>query len=74
VSISANTQYVVSYGSQGTYGATGDFFSAQLTSGHLSAPSGANGLYAYGTGDVFPTSSFNKTNYYVDVIFQPLAA
>lgn len=74
VSISANTNYVVSYGSNGRYGATSNFFSAQLTSGDLTAPSGANGLYAYGTGDIFPTSSYNKTNYYVDVVFQPLAA
>ncbi|GGF48072.1 hypothetical protein GCM10011321_43070 [Youhaiella tibetensis] len=74
VSITANTDYVVSYGSNGAYGATGNFFTADITNGHLTAASDINGLYAYGTGDIFPTSTYNKTNYYVDVLFQPLAA
>ena len=34
-----------------------------------SASSGGNGLYAYGSASAFPTSSYNATNYYVDVIF-----
>jgi hypothetical protein len=36
--------------------------------------SGGNGVYAYGPSGVFPTDSYNKTNYYVDVAFKPLAA
>ena len=74
IAITAGTQYVVSYGSNGAYGATGNFFTAQIDSGNLHVSADTNGLYAYGTGDIFPTSTYNKTNYYVDVIFQPLAA
>jgi Domain of unknown function (DUF4082) len=28
-----------------------------------------NGLYAYGSGSVFPTGTYNSTNYWVDVVF-----
>jgi hypothetical protein len=39
----------------------------------LSAPSngasGGNGVYVYGAGGQFPSSSFNATNYWVDVVF-----
>jgi len=78
VQIAANTQYVVSYGSNGDYVATGDFFATDFTSGHLRAPADApgsgNGLYAYGAAGTFPNETWGKSNYYVDVLFQPLAA
>ena len=32
---------------------------------------GGNGVYLYGTGGGFPTSSYNATNYWVDVVFNP---
>jgi hypothetical protein len=28
-----------------------------------------NGVYAYGAASAFPSSSFNATNYWVDVLF-----
>jgi hypothetical protein len=31
----------------------------------------ANGVYAYTSTGVFPTDSFNSTNYWVDVMFVP---
>ena len=31
--------------------------------------SGGNGVYRYGSGVVFPNSSFNSSNYWVDVVF-----
>jgi hypothetical protein len=44
-----------------------------VTSGPLTAPSNAvangNGVYFYGSGGGFPTSSYNATNYWVDVMF-----
>lgn len=73
IAITAGTTYVVSYHSNGFYSATGNGFSAPVTSGPLTAPSsassGGNGLYAYGSASAFPTNSYNATNYYVDVIF-----
>ncbi|MGV8956052.1 MAG: DUF4082 domain-containing protein, partial [Cypionkella sp.] len=73
IAITAGTTYVVSYHSDGYYSATGNGLAAPLTSGPLTAPSsassGGNGLYAYGSTSAFPTSSYNASNYYVDVIF-----
>jgi hypothetical protein len=74
VAITANTTYVVSYHSGGAYFATNNFFS---TTGFDNGPlhglkdgiDGANGLYSYGPGTVFPTQSYQAANYWVDVIF-----
>ncbi|WP_343715859.1 DUF4082 domain-containing protein [Inquilinus sp.] len=78
VSIAANTTYIAAYHSNGHYAATGDFFGSGVINGHLSALSdasgGGNGVYAYSASDAFPTNSFNKTNYWVDVTFNQLAA
>jgi hypothetical protein len=76
VAITAGTTYVVSYHApNGNYAATGAAFaSAGVTNGPLTALSnaaaGGNGVYVYGTGGVAPTSTFNSTNYWVDVVFQ----
>ena len=76
VSIAANTTYIASYHTSGAYVATGNFFANALASGPLTAPSnassGGNGVYDYGgsnTVGVFPTHTFNSTNYYADVVF-----
>ena len=78
VSIAANTTYVASYHTNGTYVATDNFFTNALTSGTLTAPSsassGGNGVYAYGgtnTAGLFPTNTFSASNYYADVVFRP---
>ena len=77
VPISANTTYVASYHTNGAYVATDNFFTSALTSGQLTAPSsasvsGGNGVYSFGgtssTG-IFPTSTWNASNYYADVVF-----
>jgi hypothetical protein len=73
VAIAANTTYVASYHSTpGYYVATLGYFTAAVTTGPLTAladgTDGPNGLYRYGaTG--FPTSSYNSSNYWVDVVF-----
>src|SRR3954453_17076439 len=76
VAISANTTYVASYHTTGAYVASGNFFTAAVTSGTLTSPSstaaGGNGVYAYGgptTAGIFPTNSFNAANYWADVVF-----
>ncbi|SFA77581.1 protein of unknown function [Rhizobium sp. NFR07] len=78
VTISAGTTYVVSYHSNGNYVATANYFDTTRTNGNISAPStssaGGNGLFAYGTSSLFPTQSYNSTNYWVDVLYQPSTA
>jgi hypothetical protein len=76
VAIAANTVYVVSYHTNvGNYAYTHNTFAlAGVDNGPLHAlkagVSGGNGVYTYG-GVVFPTSSFNSSNYWVDVVFLP---
>lgn len=75
VAIQPDTTYVVSYSTNGFYSATSNFFTSDVANNNLralsSAQSGGNGVYAYGSSGLFPTSSFNSTNYYVDVAFRP---
>lgn len=74
VTISANTTYVASYWtSTGRYAVdSGYFASGAFDRGPLHAlangTSGGNGVYRYGSGG-FPTSSWNSSNYWVDVAF-----
>ncbi|SPP93895.1 DUF4082 domain-containing protein [Bradyrhizobium vignae] len=75
VSIAANTTYVASYHTSGTYVVTSNFFTSAVTSGPLTAPSsassGGNGVYSYGgtsSAGIFPTSTFNAENYWADVV------
>ena len=77
IAISANTTYVASYHSPGNYSANGNYFAtAGQVSGPLTAPatgavSGGNGVYTYGSSSIFPTNSFQGSNYWVDVVFNP---
>ncbi|MBX5177028.1 DUF4082 domain-containing protein [Rhizobium lentis] len=74
VTIAANTTYVASYHTTGAYVATSNFFTAAVSNGPLTAPASGNGVYAYGgsaTAGLFPTNSYNSTNYYADVVFRP---
>jgi hypothetical protein len=77
VAITANTIYVASYlAPRGHYAGDNSYFA---TAGIDNAPlhalkdgvSGANGVYAYGASSVFPTSSYQASNYWVDVVFTP---
>ncbi len=78
VSIVAGTTYVASYHTDGYYSADGGYFTNPVVSGNLTAPGGSNGVYAYGASSSFPTSTYNSTNYWVDVVYtkaiQPLVA
>jgi hypothetical protein len=75
VAITANTTYVASYfAPNGHYSADEAYFT---TAGVDNAPlhaladgvDGGDGIYVYGPGNIFPTSSFQATNYWVDVVF-----
>jgi hypothetical protein len=73
VAITAGTTYVVSYyAPNGHYSATTNYFGTATDSPPLHAlgdgVDGPNGVYRYGTGGVFPTDTFQSTNYWVDVI------
>lgn len=73
VPVTANTVYVASYlAPNGRYAADSGFFaSSAVVNTPLTAPSGSNGVYAYASSTAFPTSSFQSTNYWVDVVFSP---
>ena len=75
VAITANTVYVASYHSNKGYAEDDNYFTTAHSNGPLHAladgTSGPNGVYRYGTGSGFPTTGYLKTNYWVDVVFQP---
>ena len=78
VQIQANTTYVASYYTpSGKYSVDENYFSSSLVNGPLTALAdgmdGGNGVYRYGSSG-FPTDTFNKSNYWVDVVFQPSAS
>ena len=74
VSITANTTYVASYfAPAGNYSDSPGYFTAATNNAPLHAladsSSSHNGVYAYGGSGTFPSSSYNRTNYWVDVSF-----
>ena len=75
VAITANTVYVASYHSNTGYAEDDNYFTTAHSNGPLHAladgTSGPNGVYRYGTGSGFPNTGYLKTNYWVDVVFQP---
>ncbi len=74
VAITAGTTYIASYHTSGNYAADPGLFANAQTNGPLtglsSASSGGNGVYAYGSGSLFPTNTYNSTSYGVDVLFR----
>ena len=76
VTIAKDTVHVVSYyAPNGGYAATGDQFNGvSVERGPLEAPASeaidGNGVYRYGAGGGFPTSSYNETNYWVDLVME----
>ena len=77
VAITANTVYVASYhANAGHYSADASYFGgAGVDNPPLHAlangVSGGDGVYAYGLTSAFPTGTWNATNYWVDVTFNP---
>jgi hypothetical protein len=77
ISISPRTTYIAAYyTSNGRYAADNNGLTngygagplyAQATGGNL----GGNGVYTYSTG--FPSQTYQNSNYWVDVLFQPAA-
>ncbi|MEU8203442.1 DUF4082 domain-containing protein [Streptosporangium sp. NPDC049046] len=76
VAVTANTTYIASYYAPvGRYATTRPYFVSAYVNGPLTAladgASGGNGVYTYGAGNTFPTSTYQATNYWVDVVFIP---
>jgi Domain of unknown function (DUF4082)/Bacterial Ig-like domain/Bacterial Ig domain len=70
VSISAGTTYVASYHTSADHFAdTSGGLSSAVTNGPLTALAGG-GVYAYSSSTTFPNSSYNNSNYWVDLVFQ----
>jgi hypothetical protein len=76
ITISANTTYVASAHSGGPYYASQNYFqNVGVDNPPLHAVKdgveGANGVYVYGPGGLFPNQGYLASNYWVDVIFVP---
>lgn len=75
VTIQANTTYLASYFAPvGRYAFADSYFNLGVTNGPLHALAdnedpGGNGIFQYGTASSFPSQTFNKSNYWVDVVF-----
>ena len=75
VDVTAGITYVASYfAPNGHYSSTGNGLTSAVDNPPLHAIGNAispNGVYAYGASSTFPNSSWNATNYSVDVMFAP---
>jgi Domain of unknown function (DUF4082)/Bacterial Ig-like domain/Bacterial Ig domain len=74
VAITANTLYVASYFTPtGYYASNSGYFTSSITNYPITAmgstTGSTDGLYSYSATSTFPKSSFNSTNYWVDVNF-----
>ncbi len=75
VAITAGTTYIASYyAPNGRYADDDNFFAGGATvNSPLTAladgTDGSNGVYRYGGGGGFPSSSYRSSNYWVDVVF-----
>jgi hypothetical protein len=69
VAVTAGTTYVASYHTNaGHYAQTQSGLASAVTNGPLTALA-SGGVYAYGSAETFPSSSFNASNYWVDVVY-----
>ena len=76
VTITANTTYVAGYfAPKGRYSDTSAAFASLGASNPplsaLANPISTDGVYSYSAASTFPSNTFNSTNYWVDVDFEP---
>lgn len=75
VTVSAGTEVVAEVWTSDNYVATGHFFDSAVTNGPLVGPADdavtprRNGRFIGGAAPAFPTSGFNATGYFVDILF-----
>ena len=72
VAIDADTTYIASYGTTQNYAFSGNFFASGWSGpdGTVNAAGGNNGVFSSGSTGLFPTQSYQSSNYWVDVIFE----
>jgi hypothetical protein len=78
IAVTANSVYVISYHApNGFYSVDNGYFATTRINGPLEAvangTAGGNGVYRYGPA-AFPTDTFGSSNYWVDVVFDTMAA
>ena len=60
----------------GTFAVDSPGFSSAVVNAPLEAladgQDGGNGVYSYGTSSSFPSTSYNSSNYWVDVLFSTM--
>jgi hypothetical protein len=72
VSIAANTTYTVSYTApRGNYACDQYFSWSNVNATPLRVSGTSPGVFVYGSSARFPNSSWNRSNYWVDVVFVP---
>jgi hypothetical protein len=74
IAITAGTTYIAAYfSSSGGYVSTTNYFTKALVDGQITAladgTDGSNGVYKYSTTPAFPSSTYQKSNYWVDAVF-----
>ena len=70
--VTAGATYTVSlFAPNGGYAYTSNFFASPFASGDLTATAG---VYRYGVGGTVPTSTYNNSNYWVDVLYSKATA
>ena len=76
IAVTAGTTYVASYfAPNGDYADNSGYFTNSgvvnppLNAPQSSAVSGGNGIYSYGSSPGFPNSTYNGSNYWVNVVF-----
>ena len=73
VPVTAGTTYVASYfTSAGHWAATNNGLASAVANGPLTALAGG-GVFTYGSSSTFPSSSYQASNYWVDVVYSPPA-
>ncbi|MFC9560133.1 DUF4082 domain-containing protein [Agromyces sp. NPDC056965] len=73
VAIQPGREYVASYlAPNGNYAYTSNDFAVAQVKGPLTAVAELNGRYRYGAGGEIPAFSWNRSNYFVDVVFRDL--
>ena len=76
VAVTADTTYVISYFAPvGRYSLDLNAFGSGYTNAPLRALrdglQGGNGVYRYGAAPSFPNQTFQASNYWVDLVYQP---
>jgi hypothetical protein len=71
VPVTAGTTYVASYHTNsGHYAYTSGGLSSAVTNGPLTALANG-GVYSYGSSNAFPDSTYDDSNFWVDVVYEP---